>query len=103
MTAVTDPPVSPRESDIADLLVSPDRAAEIKRDAILWPSWDLTPRQQCDLELLANGAFSPLTGVHGPGRLVGGVLLHAPGRRHPVAHPRHPRRFRGGGPLPQPR
>ena len=27
-----------------------------------WPSWDLTPRQLCDLELLCNGGFSPLTG-----------------------------------------
>lgn len=27
-----------------------------------YPSWDLTPRQLCDLDLLTNGAFSPLTG-----------------------------------------
>lgn len=26
------------------------------------PSWTLTKRQLCDAELLANGAFSPLTG-----------------------------------------
>jgi sulfate adenylyltransferase len=26
------------------------------------PSWDLTPRQLCDLELLMNGGFAPLTG-----------------------------------------
>lgn len=26
------------------------------------PSWDLTPRQLCDIELLLNGAFAPLTG-----------------------------------------
>ena len=26
------------------------------------PSWDLTPRQMFDIELLLNGAFSPLTG-----------------------------------------
>ena len=25
-------------------------------------SWDLTPRQLCDLELLLNGAFAPLEG-----------------------------------------
>ncbi len=27
-----------------------------------WPSWDLTPRQVCDLELLMNGGFAPLRG-----------------------------------------
>lgn len=27
-----------------------------------FPSWDLTPRQLCDLELLLSGGFSPLTG-----------------------------------------
>ena len=26
------------------------------------PDWDLTARQICDIELLLNGAFSPLTG-----------------------------------------
>lgn len=27
-----------------------------------WPSWELTPRQLCDVELLLNGTFSPLEG-----------------------------------------
>ena len=27
-----------------------------------WPSWDLSDRQLCDLELLLNGGFSPLSG-----------------------------------------
>jgi sulfate adenylyltransferase len=36
--------------------------AELKEASRDWPSWDLTPRQLCDLELLMNGAFSPLQG-----------------------------------------
>ncbi len=34
-------------------------------DAGHWPSWDLTPRQICDLELLLNGGFYPLDGFLG--------------------------------------
>jgi sulfate adenylyltransferase len=39
-----------------------DRAAELKAESREWPSWDLTARQVCDLELLLSGGFSPLTG-----------------------------------------
>jgi sulfate adenylyltransferase len=38
------------------------RAAELKAQSKDWPSWDLTARQLCDLELLMNGGFSPLRG-----------------------------------------
>jgi len=65
MTPILDPPVAADEGDLVNLLVSEERTAEIKRDAVLWPSWDLTPRQLCDLELLTNGAFSPLNGFMG--------------------------------------
>ena len=44
------------------LLVSPDRHQELRRDSVDWPSWDLTERQLFDLELLLNGGFSPLQG-----------------------------------------
>jgi sulfate adenylyltransferase len=47
---------------LVDLCVSPQRAAELKEQSRDWPSWDLTPRQLCDLELLCNGGFSPLAG-----------------------------------------
>ena len=38
---------------------------EIRAASREWPSWDLTPRQLCDLELLLEGAFSPLSGFLG--------------------------------------
>jgi len=34
----------------------------LKAAAAGLPSWDLTERQLCDLEMLLNGAFAPLTG-----------------------------------------
>ena len=45
-----------------NLLVDADRARELSSHSREWPSWDLTPRQLCDLELVLNGGFSPLTG-----------------------------------------
>jgi sulfate adenylyltransferase len=53
---------APHGGTLVDLLVNPSRAAELQVESRNWPSWDLTPRQLCDLELLLNGAFSPLTG-----------------------------------------
>src|SRR5262249_26032900 len=57
--------IAPHGGTLVDLLAAPERAAEIKAASRDWPSWDLTPRQFCDLELLLNGAFSPLTGFMG--------------------------------------
>ena len=47
---------------IPELYVSEAAAAALKDDAGRMPSWDLTPRQICDLELLMNGGFNPLKG-----------------------------------------
>jgi sulfate adenylyltransferase len=72
---------------LVDLMVSPARAAELKAESVAWPSWDLTPRQLCDLELLLDGGFSPLRGFMGRAdyesvrdqmRLAGGVLWPIP-------------------------
>ncbi|HZF08074.1 MAG TPA: bifunctional sulfate adenylyltransferase/adenylylsulfate kinase [Thermoanaerobaculia bacterium] len=57
--------IAPHGGTLVDLLVSPERSAELKAASRDWPSWDLTPRQFCDLELLLNGSFSPLTGFLG--------------------------------------
>jgi len=59
---VTDSLVPPHGGALVDLLADPARAAELRSAAAAWPSWDLTPRQLCDLELLLIGAFSPLRG-----------------------------------------
>ena len=47
---------------IPELYVSYDSAAKLKVEAGDLPSWDLTARQLCDLELLMNGGFAPLKG-----------------------------------------
>jgi sulfate adenylyltransferase len=47
---------------LVDLAVAPQHAEHLRAQSRDWPSWTLTPRQLCDLELLITGAFSPLTG-----------------------------------------
>lgn len=54
--------IEPHGGELKNLLAAPTEAAELKAQSRDWPSWDLTPRQSCDLELLLNGAFSPLDG-----------------------------------------
>jgi len=53
---------APNTTPIPELYVSADSAAKLKREAGDLPSWDLTARQICDLELLMNGGFNPLKG-----------------------------------------
>ena len=50
---------------IPELYVSYDSAQKMKLEAAELTSWDLTPRQVCDLELLMNGGFNPLKGFLG--------------------------------------
>ena len=49
-------------SPIPELYVSHEIAQKLKVEAADLISWDLTPRQICDLELLMNGGFNPLIG-----------------------------------------
>ncbi len=50
------------QTPIPELFVSYDSAEKLKFEAADLPSWDLTARQICDLELLMNGGFNPLSG-----------------------------------------
>jgi sulfate adenylyltransferase len=77
----------PHGGELKDLYLEPEAAEEAKRAARGQKSWDLTERQLCDLELLLNGAFSPLEGFLGRAdyervvaemRLVDGTLWPIP-------------------------
>jgi sulfate adenylyltransferase len=62
LTASTSHLISPHGGELVQLQVPAARVAEIKAQSKDWPSWDLTARQLCDLELLMSGGFSPLRG-----------------------------------------
>jgi sulfate adenylyltransferase len=51
--------------ELKDLYLKGAALEAEKQAALGYPSWDLTDRQLCDLELLLNGAFSPLEGFLG--------------------------------------
>jgi sulfate adenylyltransferase len=54
--------ISPHGGELVNLIAQPERITELKAHSKEWPSWDLTQRQICDLELLMSGGFSPLHG-----------------------------------------
>jgi sulfate adenylyltransferase len=50
---------------IPELYIPAAEIAALKDRAGTMPSWDLTSRQACDLEMLMNGGFNPLKGFLG--------------------------------------
>jgi sulfate adenylyltransferase len=62
LTAPTSHLIAPYGGELVNLIVQPEAASELKQNSREWPSWDLTARQLCDLELLTSGGFSPLRG-----------------------------------------
>ena len=77
----------PHGGELKNLYLPPQAVEDEKSRARDIPSWDLSMRQLCDLELLLNGAFSPLEGFMGADdynavlanmRLADGVLWPIP-------------------------
>lgn len=54
--------IPPHGNELVDLLVDAETAESLKTESQGFLSVTLTQRQVCDLELLINGAFSPLRG-----------------------------------------
>ncbi|HZF29308.1 MAG TPA: bifunctional sulfate adenylyltransferase/adenylylsulfate kinase [Gammaproteobacteria bacterium] len=77
----------PHGGELKNLYLDAAQTAAEKARARDLPSWDLTMRQTCDIEMLLNGAFSPLEGFLGEQdyrkvlsdmRLASGVLWPMP-------------------------
>ena len=62
MIASTSHLIAPHGDELVNLIADSQRTSELKSHSREWPSWDLTARQVCDLELLMSGGFSPLRG-----------------------------------------
>jgi sulfate adenylyltransferase len=54
--------IAPYGGKLSVLYLSGDILEAERQRAIAYPSWNLTERQVCDIELLMNGALSPLSG-----------------------------------------
>ena len=60
--------LAPFGGELVDLVVSEGLQAELKSQVTRLPSIQLSERPECDLEMLATGALSPLGPVYGQRR-----------------------------------
>ncbi len=58
-------PPTPHGGRLVDLLATPERAEQLRSASIKLPQLALNDRQLCDLEMMMNGGFSPLSGFMG--------------------------------------
>lgn len=54
--------IEPHGGELCELMLEGAALEQAKQEALELPSIALTPRQECDIELLLNGGFSPLKG-----------------------------------------
>ena len=54
--------IKPHGGSLINCYCNDTESNQYKNDAVNYQSWTLTDRQLCDLELILNGAFSPLDG-----------------------------------------
>lgn len=78
--------ITPYGGKLVDLVAPPEEADQLRSYASRLPSIQLSERSVCDLEMLANGGFSPLNGFVGKEdyRRVLGEMRLASGHLFPV-------------------
>lgn len=57
--------IPPHGGTLKELYLPASEVRAVTQRAAEYPSWDLSQRQLCDIELLLNGGFSPLEGFMG--------------------------------------
>ena len=57
--------IEPHGGTLCELLVTEDIKSQLQKESVTFKSLTLNDRQLCDIEMLLNGGFSPLTGFLG--------------------------------------